>query len=158
MKILLAVFAIFLLSLSSQNSIAQPAKPVKFTKYTPPKLFTSIGVLKDSSTAPVDQVKALLAQKLTIKDAGGTAKYSIQSYHFVYRKRIVSEDEAGNAVPGFSISAKQMYNSDPLPATWVESMREQLLPGEELFFFDIIVKDEKGRIMYAPTLKIFVVK
>ncbi len=32
-------------------------------------------------------------------------------------------------------------------------IQEELSKGEEIIFFDIIVKDEKGRVMYAPNLK-----
>ena len=157
MKILIAIFALCSTMLGSANVNAQ-TKPVKFVKYTPPKLFTSMGIVNDSSMAPVAQAKAILAQRLTIQDEKGKKTYAIQSYQFLYKKRVVTEDEAGNPQPTTTLVAKQFYNGDPLPATWIASMREEMLAGEELYFFDIIVKDDKGRIMYAPTLKIFVVK
>ena len=137
--------------------VSAQTKPAKFVKYTPPKLFTSMGVVKDSTKAPVAQAKAILAQRLTIQDEKGKKSYAIQSYQFLYKKRVVTEDEAGNPQPTTTLVSKQFYNGDSLPTTWIASMREELLAGEELYFFDIIVKDEKGRIMYAPTLKIFVV-
>ena len=137
--------------------VSAQTKPAKFVKYTPPKLFTSMGVVKDSTKAPVAQAKAILAQRLTIQDEKGKKSYAIQSYQFLYKKRVVTEDEAGNPQPTTTLVSKQFYNGDPLPTTWIASMREEMLAGEELYFFDIIVKDDKGRIMYAPTLKIFVV-
>ena len=137
--------------------VSAQTKPAKFVKYTPPKLFTSMGVVKDSTKAPVAQAKAILAQRLTIQDEKGKKSYAIQSYQFLYKKRVVTEDEAGNPQPTTTLVSKQFYNGDALPTTWIASMREEMLAGEELYFFDIIVKDEKGRIMYAPTLKIFVV-
>ncbi len=157
MKIIVSLFVVCLTLLGSVNVFAQ-TKPTKFVKYTPPKLFTTIGVLKDSAKAPMAQAKAILGQKLIIKDAKGSTNYTIQSYQFIYTKRTVSEDENGNAIASKSIVAKQFYNGDPLPVSLVTTMREQMLEGEELYFFDIIVKDDKGRIMFAPTLKIFIGK
>jgi hypothetical protein len=37
---------------------------------------------------------------------------------------------------------------------WLNMVRESLRPGEEIIFFDIIVKDAQGRVMYAPNLKL----
>jgi hypothetical protein len=156
MKLFIAAITLIFTTLSTIQISAQTA-PAKFVKYTPPKLFTSLGVVKDSSKAPVAQAKAILGQRLTIQDEKGKKTYAIQSYQFLYRKRVVTEDEAGNPQPATSLLAKQFYNGDSLPAAWVATMREEMLAGEELYFFDIIVKDDKGRIMYAPTLKIFVV-
>jgi hypothetical protein len=39
---------------------------------------------------------------------------------------------------------------------WLSMVRENLRPGEEIIFFDIIVKDAQGRFMYAPNLKLMV--
>ena len=104
------------------------------------------------------QAKSILGQKLTIKDAKGNTNYTIQSYQFIYTKRTVSEDENGKAISSKSIVAKQFYNGDPLSATFTNAIREQMIEGEELYFFDIIVKDDKGRIMFSPALKIFITK
>ena len=157
MKIIVSLFVVCLTLLSSVNVFAQ-TKPTKFVKYTPPKLFTTIGVLKDSAKAPMAQAISVLGQKLTIKDAKGSTNYTIQSYQFIYTKRTISEDESGRAIASKSIVAKQFYNGDPLPAAWVNTIRDQILEGEELYFFDIIVKDEKGRVMFSPALKIFIGK
>lgn len=156
MKIFISAL-VLLFTMFNAAQVSAQTKPAKFVKYTPPKLFTSMGVVKDSTKAPVAQAKAILAQRLTIQDEKGKKSYAIQSYQFLYKKRVVTEDEAGNPQPTTTLVSKQFYNGDSLPTTWIASMREEMLAGEELYFFDIIVKDEKGRIMYAPTLKIFVV-
>lgn len=125
----------------------------KFVPFKPPKLFTSLGVIKDSAIAPVDQVKAVISQPLYITDAAKNI-YTVQSYQFLYKKRVVSEDANGNAIPATSIASQQFYDANPIPELWIKIMREDLKKGEEVFYFDIIVKDKLGRIMHAPDLKI----
>jgi hypothetical protein len=49
------------------------------------------------------------------------------------------------------------FKFTPMPPIWVNSVKEQVRPGEELYFFDIIAKDAQGRVMYAPDFKIKVV-
>jgi hypothetical protein len=37
-----------------------------------------------------------------------------------------------------------------------KTITEQLKPGEEIFFFDVVVKDAQGRLMFAPNLKLVI--
>ncbi len=131
------------------------AKKTNFVKFKPPKLTSSIGILKDSSSAPVDQAAAVIAQPIKVTDAKAGA-YTIQSYQFLYRRRIVTEDEMGNPVPSSSIVSQQFYNGNPLPEIWVKTIREDLKKNEEIYFFDIMVKDAQGRLMQAPDVKIMI--
>ncbi|MBL0144464.1 MAG: hypothetical protein IPP48_00505 [Chitinophagaceae bacterium] len=85
-------------------------------------------------------------------------KYAISSYQFLYRKTGVTEEEnedgpTGKAKPTTTISAS-LFRATPLPQVWITNIADQLKPGDELFFFDVIVKDEQGRLMFAPTLKL----
>ena len=89
-----------------------------------------------------------------VNDAAKKGTYTIQSYKFIYRRKTVTEDEQGNLSPTTSISSQAFYDASPLPDIWVKTIREELKQGEELYFFDIIVKDNLGRIMYAHDLKI----
>ncbi len=138
------------------QSFAQKITPKKstFVKFKPPVLTTALGVLKDSTLADVDQAKAVLANNLQVSDAANKGTYTVQSYQFLYKKRTVTEDEQGNISPTTSVVSQAFYSSKPLPAIWIKTIREDLKQGEELCFFDIIVKDNLGRIMYAHDLKI----
>ncbi len=156
MKLKLAFAFIICCSVFTTATFAQKTTPAKttFVKFKPPVLSTSLGVLKDSVLAEVAQANAILANKLVVNDAAKKGIYTVQSYQFLYKKRTVKEDEQGNVSPTTSISSQAFYDSKPLPEIWVRTIREDLKPGEELYFFDIIVKDNLGRIMYAPNLKI----
>ncbi len=150
--ITLAFFGLCFTNLQAQKP-ASTVTTKKFVPYKPPKLFTSVGVIKDSALAPVEQVKAIISQPLFVTDAGKNV-YTVQSYQFLYKKRVVSEDASGKAIPATSIASQQFYDAKPIPDLWIKIMREDLKKGEEVFYFDIIVKDKLGRIMHAPDLKI----
>ena len=46
------------------------------------------------------------------------------------------------------------FNETPLPKLWRNILTEQMKPGEELYFFDIVAKDAQGRLMFAPDLRL----
>ncbi len=122
-------------------------------KFKPPKLYSYLGILKDSVAAPADQARAVITQPLRITDDKNNT-YTVTSYQFGYRRRGVAEDDDGKVTPSMSFSSQQFYNDKPLPAIWIKTIQEELKAGEELYFFDIMVKDSQGRYMFAPELKI----
>lgn len=149
-KLLLLAFVL----LSSQQLLAQ-TKPAP-VKFKPPKLFTQMGGLRDSVTLKVPEAENIINQPLKIFD-DKKGLYTISSYQFLYRRKVVTEDEAtGKAIPTSSTVAGT-FKVTPMPEIWVNSVKEQVRPGEELYFFDIIAKDAQGRVMYAPDFKIKVV-
>ena len=128
-------------------------KPV--AKYKVPKLFTQIGGLRDSVSIPVSEAENIIGQPLKIFD-DKKGVYTISSYQFLYRKRGVTENEETGKVTPITSIVSSLFKITPLPDTWLTQVREQVKPGEELFFFDVIAKDAQGRVMYAPNLKIMV--
>ena len=140
--------------LSSQQLLAQ-TKPAP-VKFKPPKLFTQMGGFRDSVTLSVAEAENIINQPLKIFD-DKKGLYTISSYQFLYRRKVVTEDEAtGKPIPTSSMVAGT-FKVTPMPQIWVNSVKEQVRPGEELYFFDIIAKDAQGRVMYAPDFKIKVV-
>jgi hypothetical protein len=149
-KLLLLAFVL----LSSQHLLAQ-TKPAP-VKFKPPKLFTQMGGFRDSVTLSVAEAENIINQPLKIFD-DKKGLYTISSYQFLYRRKVVTEDETtGKAIPTSSMVAST-FKVTPMPEIWVNSVKEQVRPGEELYFFDIIAKDAQGRVMYAPDFKIKVV-
>jgi hypothetical protein len=149
-KLLLLAFVL----LSSQQLLAQ-TKPAP-VKFKPPKLFTQMGGFRDSVTLSVQEAENIINQPLKIFD-DKKGLYTISSYQFLYRRKVVTEDEAtGKPIPTSSMVAGT-FKVTPMPDIWVNSVKEQVRPGEELYFFDIIAKDAQGRVMYAPDFKIKVV-
>jgi hypothetical protein len=127
-------------------------KPPAFAKFKAPKLFTALGDLKDSVISLAAAEKAI-AQPLKITDAKGVV-YSISSYHFLYRKIVATEDEATGRISNTTTIKSSLFKTSPLPDLWINMITENLKRGEAFLFFDVIVKDNLGRVMYAPDLKI----
>jgi hypothetical protein len=149
-KLLLLAFVF----LSSQQLLAQ-TKPTP-VKFKPPKLFTQMGGFRDSVTLTVTEAENIINQPLKIFD-DKKGVYLISSYQFLYRRKVVTEDEVtGKAIPTTSMVAGT-FKVTPMTDVWINSVKEQVRPGEELYFFDVIAKDAQGRLMYAPDFKIKVV-
>lgn len=157
MKIMTKLAALIALFFFTAAAFAQQGrnngKPAA-QKFKPPKLFTSIGNRSDSVIVSREEALQLISQPLEIHDANkGT--YTISSYQFLYRRREVKEDDemTGKVSPASTIVA-DLFKSTPLPDFWQKNIADQLKPGEEFTFYDVIVKDASGRLMFAPNLKI----
>jgi len=150
--------AILFLLLSFCNlTFAQQKPAAKKTntaiKIKPPKLFTVLGVAKDSVVMPVDQAKALIGASLKVTDDKNNP-LTITYYQFLYKRKAMTEDEeTGKFTPTFSI-ASDYFTATPLPIKWTNIIKESLVAGEELYFFDVIAKDAQGHPFYAPNVKI----
>lgn len=146
------IFLVMILLAAGAQLHAQ-TKPV--TKYKVPKLFTQLGGYRDSVNISVQDAENIIGQPLRIFD-DKKGVYTISSYQFLYRKKGVTEnEETGKVTPTTSIVSSR-FKTTPLPDTWTSQVREQVKPGEELYFFDVIAKDAQGRVMYAPNLKLLV--
>ncbi len=134
-------------------ALAQKPKMAPMQKFTPPKLTCLLGIRKDTAEVYKEEAVQLVKLPLKITDDKKNV-YTISSYQFMYKRRVVSEDEeTGKATPVMS-NVSDLFRVTPLPEKWVNIISEQFKAGEELFFFDIVVKDAQGRLMYAPTLSI----
>lgn len=141
------------------HSSAQ-TKPV--TRFKPPKLYTQLGTYRDSVTITVAEAEQLVAGTLKIFD-DKKGIYTVSSYQLAYRKIGVTEEEPteddkpGKVTPTYTLTSA-LFKTTPLPAMWVQQLKEQVKPGDELWFFAVIAKDAQGRVMYAPDLKFRIVK
>jgi hypothetical protein len=139
---------------NAQKPVDKKFTPVK-QPYKAPKLFTTLGSYKDSSNVSVAEAERIISLPLKVVDAKNNV-YTVTSYQFLYKKRVVTEDEkTGKVSPATSISSDR-FTTSPLPPLWVKTVKERINSGEEIIFFDIIVKDSQERIMYAPNLKLLV--
>jgi hypothetical protein len=129
------------------------AQDKKIKPYKPPQLFSSLGSYTGKKTADVEDAKKVILLPLIIHDSAGNM-YTISSYQFLYRYRTKYEDEVTGEVKQSFATSAQLFKATPLPSVWTNHISEDLKSGEELYFFDIIVKDAKGRAMYAPDLSI----
>jgi len=161
MTVLKHTVVLFSLLAFSTIVVAQKPKPVK-AKETPvqkvvlPKLKIALGSRSDSVlTVSVDETIDLINKPLTVTD-DKKAVYAIASYQCLYRRKAVTEDEESGKVSPVSSMVAQTFKTTPLSAIWIKTISEQLKAGEEIFFFDIVVKSADGRLMFAPHLKLVV--
>ena len=82
-----------------------------------------------------------------------TAFHLTSSY--IEKKTVTEDEQTGKVSPATSMVADR-FTATPLPGLWINKIREELKAGEELYFFDVIAKDAKGRVMYASSLKIMI--
>jgi hypothetical protein len=80
--------------------------------------------------------------------------YTVTSYGFIYkRKGVIEDEESGGKKIAFTTLADK-FNETPLPKIWIDNLKDGFQKDEELYFYDILVKDDKGRKFFAPDLKI----
>lgn len=137
------------------TAFAQKKAITKNSRTTLVKIYTSLNGLSDSSRITAEDAEKMIALPLTIQDTKKT-QYTISSYQFMYVKKGVTEDEVSGKVTPVMSSVSNIFKSSPLSPIWIKSIQEQVKPGEELFFFDIIVKTSTGKLLYAPTLRLLV--
>jgi len=134
----------------------QPKKPVNppVIKYKTPTVKTQLARFSGVAAAcTADEGKQLITLPLIVTDDKKNS-YPISSYQFAYTRIGVTEDEeTGKTSPQTGMVADR-FIATPLPAIWQSNIIEQLQKGEQLYFFDIIVKDKQGHLFFAPELKI----
>ena len=151
-------------TLSLSALFAQKPKPVAskpvtaktggFQKYTPPKLTSMLGIRSDSVTVLLEEALQLIKLPLRVTDTKKNI-YTIASYQAMYKRGGVTEDDemSGKVTPVVN-TVIDNFKTTPLSPIWIKILTEQLRIGEELYFFDIVVKDAQGRLMFAPELRI----
>ena len=155
MKLIRIFFAAAILAFSV-NANAQRTTTPRVVKPVPikaPKLIASIGTFKDTMTISVKDAGNIIGMPLKITDAKGVP-YEVSSYQFLYRQIVTSEDEqTGRPYSTYAVKSS-LFKTTPLPPIWVNTVSERLRAGEEFIFFDIIGRDAKGQVFYAPTIKL----
>ena len=150
MNLIRYFFVIACLFLTIQTIAQKPVtpKPIKQIKFK-----TTLGGYKNNDSIYKVVADSVIGMPLVIRDDKNKT-YEVSSYEFLYRKFVTSEDETTGKPYRTSQVRSQLFKATPLKQTWLNFVREELKPGEELHFFAVIVKDGKGNVMYAPDLKI----
>lgn len=152
MKLIKYIPFVFLLSVSA-ISFAQKTEVVTVTKFKPPVVKTFLGINENGASVTKEEATQLLALPLKIVDDKKNA-YPIDSYQFLYRRKGVIEDEqTGKKEVAFTIVSNR-FSTTPLPKVWVDNIKDNLKKDEQLYYFDIVVKDKQGRKFPAPEIKI----
>ena len=154
MKLVKHIFFIFIFSTAAFFSFAQE-KPVitKVAKFKPPVVKTFLGVNQNGASVTADEAAQLITLPLKIVDDKNN-DFKIETYQFLYRKKgVIQDEETGKIQPTFTIQAGR-FDSTPLPKIWIDNLKDSFQKDEQIYYFDIIVKDKEGRGFFAPELKI----
>ena len=155
-KCLLSAVCVCTLTVTmAQKPKPAATKPAAVQKFKPPKLTCVLGNHADSGTVYVEEALQLINLPLRITDDKKTP-YTISSYQVMYKRRGVTEEEGTGKVTPITSSVAEVFRQTPLPPLWKKILTEQLKPGEELYFFDIVAKDNQGHLMFAPNLKLVI--
>src|SRR6185312_6255383 len=130
-------------------SFAQDSVITKVPKFKPPVVKSYLGANTNGAAVTKEEASQLIALPLKITDEKKNT-YTIDSYHFLYkRKGVVQDEETGKKSVTFTNLA-DMFKTTPLPKIWIDNIKDGFQKDEELYFFDIIVKDNKNRKFFAP--------
>lgn len=154
-KLLLPLFLLVSFAVSAQNkpTVKQPsATPI--TKFRPPVVKTMLGSFSGADAhCTAEEGRQAVNLPLRVVDEKNNS-YNITSYQFAYRRVGVKEDEETGEISPAKDMVSRRFTETPLPELWRSNVNETLKTGEELYFFDIIVRDAQGRLFFAPELKI----
>lgn len=144
---------IFLFAITGLVSFAQDPAITKVPKFKPPVVKSYLGINTNGATVTKEEASQLIALPLKITDDKKNI-YTIDSYHFLYkRKGVIQDEETGRKSTTFT-NVADLFKTTPLPKVWIDNLKDGFQKDEELYFFDIVVKDSKNRKFYAPDLKI----
>lgn len=152
---LLAIIILFSLSASAQTPKPKPPIITTVAKFKPPVVKTNLGRNQNGAKVTVDEAQQLVSLPLRVTDSLKNS-YTVTSYQFLYHKKSVVENEATGKKEISYTTLSDRFTVTPLPLVWRNNVGPQVQKKEELYFFDILVKDKQGRIFYAPEIKIFV--
>lgn len=148
---------LFLISIALINtglaSFAQDSVITKVPKFKPPIVKSYLGINTNNAAVTKEEASQLITLPLKITDEKKN-EYAIDSYHFLYKKKgMIQDEETGKKSVTFT-NLSDLFKTTPLPKVWVNNIKDGFQKDDELYFFDIIVKDNKKRKFFAPDLKI----
>ncbi len=152
MKLTTKFFLSIFFGLITCTSLAQETKIINVSKFKPPAVKTYLGINTNGAAVTVEEAAQLLGLPLKVTDDKKNI-YTVLSYGFVYkRKGVIEDEETGVKKIAFTTVADK-FNETPLPKIWTDNLKDGFQKDEQLYFYDILVKDEKDRKFFAPDLK-----
>lgn len=150
---LMVFFTYHKLVAQTPPTAVKPATITNVTKFRPPAVRTFLGRNSQTADVTVEEANQLVNLPLKITDDKNNA-YTVSSYQFMYkRKSVVRNEETGKKEVVFTTVA-DLFKITPLPQVWRNNIGGGMQKDEELYFFDIIVKDKLDRKFFAPDVRI----
>ncbi len=151
-KLLILFICLIWCNISAAQQTGQAKGVTKIVKFKPPKVTSILGINSNGAFVTAEEANQLITLPLKVVDSAKN-NYSVDSYQFLYKRKSVVEDERGTKQVTYTTVA-DLFDKTPLPKIWVENIQDKIQKSEELYFFDIVVKDKQGRRFYAPDLRL----
>lgn len=121
-----------------------------------PKISTIFAQYKDTVKLNKEEVAAIIHSSIRVVDEKRVV-YTIASYQVAYRRVAFYEDENTGKIHETTSLASERFTTTPLSPVWIKTIQEGVQKGEEIMFFDIIVRDPEGKVRFAPNFMIKVI-
>lgn len=145
--------SIFFVPAFSQNKKKVDTKPIVVAA---PLMYTSVwGPIKNGEALSA-QVVSTLPAPLLVKDNTGVA-YSVSGFRINYSfKSTYKDEETQQAKSIKDFRVMDINHSNKLTSDWIESIKDNIKPGDQILFNKILFRNASGKLQYAPDLKITV--
>lgn len=154
-RIFIVVTIVFVGLATDAQTIKKPrnGEITKVTKFRPPVVKSFLGRNQDTSTVMLEEAIQLASLPIKVSDEKNNL-YTVTSFGFVYRRKGVVENEGSGKKEIKYTTVGDVFYKTPLPEVWKTNIARTLQKDEELYFYDILVKDKQNRAFFAPQILI----
>jgi hypothetical protein len=152
------LFLILLLSISATTAFSQSTKkPVdKPLEKAVSIVYTSYWGPITSGNISAEQIKAILAAAIFVKD-NKYQSYIVSGFWINYSfKGSFKDEETGNTKSMKDLRVNDFSNKNVLPQPWIESIKDNIKPGDVILFNKILFRNKEGKLQMAPDIRITV--
>ncbi len=152
------LFLILLLTVSLTTAYSQvKKKPVEKVEEKPvPVVYTSYWGPITSGNISGEQIKAILAAAIFVKD-NKYQSYIVSGFRINYSFKGSYKDEStGDTKSMKDLRVNDFNNKNTLPQPWIESIRDNIKPGDVILFNKILFRNKEGTLQMAPDIRIAV--
>lgn len=119
-----------------------------------PLRFRSTWNIYLSDSVPRPDILKILDSPLVVRDQKNN-KYPVTSFEFTYEKREAGINDTTQKPVIYSDFTGDIFKADRLSPLWTKNLKENLQPGDVLYFNNIVVKRDTSFYRVSP-LKFFV--
>jgi len=152
------LFLMLLLTVSLTTAFTQvKKKPVdKPVEKSVPIVYTSYWGPITSGNISAEQIKAILAAAIFVKD-NKYQSYIVSGFRINYSfKGSFKDEETGNTKSMKDLRVNDFNNKNTLPQPWIESIKDNIKPGDVILFNKILFRNKEGKLQMAPDIRITV--
>lgn len=152
------LFLILLLNVSLTTAFSQvKKKQVEKVEEKPvPVVYTSHWGPITSGNISSEQIKAILVASIFVKD-NKYQSYIVSGFRINYSFKWSFKDEStGDTKSMKDLRVNDFNNKNTLPQPWIESIKDNIKPGDVILINRILFRNKEGKLQMAPDIRITV--